>query len=151
MDTNGTMPAKQKSLLRITHAQNDSRYVEMGKLLHLTQVPGSDGELEGMNMKKNGHPYSYPDTVIMSIAGIRAIHGPLPYRIVILLMIRKTHRDILTERFIQQAGPPNPVFRIFNQNTMHNYETPLKAFSARKATDAIRAKNPQWMETDTND
>ena len=71
MDTNGTMPAKQKSLLRITHAQNDSRYVEMGKLLHLTQVPGSDGELEGMNMKKNWHPYSYPDTVIMSIAGIQ--------------------------------------------------------------------------------
>ena len=31
-------------------------------------------------MNKNGNPYSYPDTVIMSIAGIRAIHGPLPYR-----------------------------------------------------------------------
>ena len=43
----------------------------------------------------------------------------LRIRIVILLMIRKTHRDILTERFIQQAGPPNPVFRIFNQNTTH--------------------------------
>ena len=34
---------------------------------------------------------------------------------------------------------------------MHNYETPLKAFSARKATEAIRTKNPQWMEADTND
>ena len=33
-----------------------------------------------MNMKKNGRPYSYPDTVIMAIAGIRAIHGPLSYR-----------------------------------------------------------------------
>ena len=33
-----------------------------------------------MNMKKNGRPHSYPDTVIMAIAGIRAIHGPLPYR-----------------------------------------------------------------------
>ena len=31
-------------------------------------------------MKKNGRPYSYPDTVIMTIAGIRAIHGSLPYR-----------------------------------------------------------------------
>ena len=54
--------------------------MEIDKLLHLTKVPGSDGELEGMNMKKNGRPYSYPDTVIMAIAGIRTIHGPLPYR-----------------------------------------------------------------------
>ena len=34
---------------------------------------------------------------------------------------------------------------------MHNYETPLKAFSARKATEAIRANDLQWMEADTND
>ena len=34
---------------------------------------------------------------------------------------------------------------------MHNYETPLKAFSARKATEAIRTNDPQWMEVDTND
>ena len=34
---------------------------------------------------------------------------------------------------------------------MHNYETPLKASSARKATKAIRANNLQWMEADTND
>ena len=52
----------------------------MGKLLHLTKDPSSGGELEGMNMSKNGRPYSYSDTAIMSIAGIRVIHGPLPYR-----------------------------------------------------------------------
>ena len=80
MDKTGAGPTKQKSRLKITHAQNDARYVEMGKLLHLTKDPSSDRELEGMNMNKNGRPYSYPDTVIMSIAGIRAIHGPLPYR-----------------------------------------------------------------------
>ena len=80
MDKTGAGPTKQKSRLKITHAQNDARYVEMGKLLHLTKDPSSDGELEGMNVNKNGRPYSYPDTVIMSIAGIRAIHGPLPYR-----------------------------------------------------------------------
>ena len=34
---------------------------------------------------------------------------------------------------------------------IYNYETPLKAFSARKATDAIRKDNPRWMEADTND
>ena len=28
---------------------------------------------------------------------------------------------------------------------MHNHETPLKAFSARKATEAIRANDPQWI------
>ncbi len=80
MDKTEAEPTKQKSRLRITHAQNDARYVEVGKLLHLTKAPGSDEELEGMNMKKNGRPYSYPDTVIMAIAGIRAIHGPLSYR-----------------------------------------------------------------------
>ena len=80
MDKTKAGPTKQKSRLKITHAQNDARYVEMGKLLHLTKDPSSDGELEGMNVNKNGRPYSYPDTVIMSIAGIRAIHGPLPYR-----------------------------------------------------------------------
>ena len=80
MNKTGAGPTKQRSRLKITHAQNDARYVEMGKLLHLTRDPSSDGELEGMNMNKSGRPYSYPDTVIMSIAGIRAIHGPLPYR-----------------------------------------------------------------------
>ena len=80
MDKAGAGPTKQRSQLKITHAQNDARYVEMGKLLHLTRDPSSDRELEGMNMNKNGRPYSYPDTVIVSIAGIRAIHSPLPYR-----------------------------------------------------------------------
>ena len=76
MDKTGAGPTKQRSRLKITHAQNDARYVGMGKLLHLTKDPSSDRELGDMN--KNGRPYSYHDTVIMSIAGIRAIHGPLP-------------------------------------------------------------------------
>ena len=80
MDNTEAEPTKQKSRLRINHAQNDSRYVEIGKLLHLTKIPSSDGDFECMNMKKNGHPYSYPDTVIMAIAEIRAIRGPLLYR-----------------------------------------------------------------------
>ena len=76
MDKTGAGPTKQRSRLKITHAQNDARYVEMGKLLHLTKDPSSDGELEGMNMNKNGRPYSYPDTVIMSIAGIGPFTAP---------------------------------------------------------------------------
>ncbi len=80
MDKTGAGPTKQRSRLKVTHAQNDARYVEMGKLPHLTKDPSSDGELEGMNTNKNGRPYSYPGTVMMPIAGIRAVHGPLPYR-----------------------------------------------------------------------
>ena len=80
MDKTGAGPTKQRSRWKVTHAQNDARYVEMGKLPHLTKDPSSDGEFEGMNMNKNGRPYSYPDTVIMPIARIRAIHGPLLYR-----------------------------------------------------------------------
>ncbi len=32
-----------------------------------------------------------------------------------------------------------------------NYETPLKAFFTKKATEAIRKKDPKWMEADSND
>ena len=77
MDRNEEKPAKQKSRLKITHAQNDARYVEMGKLLHLQKDPGSDGELDRMNANKNGRPYQYPDVAVMAIAGIRSIYGTL--------------------------------------------------------------------------
>ena len=32
-----------------------------------------------------------------------------------------------------------------------NYEIPLKAFFAKKATEAIRKKDPKWTEADSND
>ncbi len=32
-----------------------------------------------------------------------------------------------------------------------NCETPLQAFRSREATDAIRKKDPKWMERDTDD
>ena len=31
------------------------------------------------------------------------------------------------------------------------YETPLKAFFTKKAAEAIRKKDPKWMEVDSND
>ena len=34
---------------------------------------------------------------------------------------------------------------------IHNHETPLKAFSAKKATETIRSNDPEWMEADLND
>ena len=41
--------------------------------------------------------------------------------------------------------------RLYFSLSMHNYETPLKAFSAKKATEAIRTNYSQWMDIDTND
>ena len=32
-----------------------------------------------------------------------------------------------------------------------SYETPLKAFFAKKAAEAIREENPKWAEADSND
>ena len=45
----------------------------------------------------------------------------------------------------------------YNEQRLHfsldidNLETPLRAFSSRKATKAIRKNNPQWMEEDRHD
>ena len=45
----------------------------------------------------------------------------------------------------------------YNERRLHfsldisNYETPLKAFSAKKATKEVRTKDPNWMETESND
>ncbi len=46
---------------------------------------------------------------------------------------------------------------LYNERRLHfsldidNYETPLKAFFTKKATEAIRKKDPKWMEADSND
>ena len=45
----------------------------------------------------------------------------------------------------------------YNERCLHfaldirNYETPLKAFSTRKPTDAIRKDSPRWMEVNTDE
>ena len=45
----------------------------------------------------------------------------------------------------------------YNERRLHfsldidNYETPLKALFTKKATEAIRKKDPKWMEVDSND
>ena len=43
------------SRLRVTHAQNDARYVAQGKQLFLKD-PDADEELKRVNHKKNGRP-----------------------------------------------------------------------------------------------
>ena len=68
------------SRLRITHAQNDARYVEQGKHLFLKKDPDADEELKRMNYKKNGRPFKYPESTIVMIATMRYMCG-LPYRV----------------------------------------------------------------------
>ncbi len=69
--------------------------------------------------------------------------------------LERFHRSI--EEEIHHYDSMSEYIEYYNERRLHfsldmrNYETPLKAFSARKATKAIRTKNPQWMETDTND
>ena len=60
---NYTIKPKQKSRLHMTHAQNDARYIERGKMMHLTLPDHTDEELNQMNDCKNGHPYVYADNI----------------------------------------------------------------------------------------
>ena len=45
MGTDAKKPAKQKSRLHMTHAQNDARYIEQGKTLFLSPNPNSARDL----------------------------------------------------------------------------------------------------------
>ena len=62
---------KQKSRLHMSHAQNDARYVERGKMIHLAIPDNMDEELGQMNSGKNGHPFVYSECLVMAIIGIR--------------------------------------------------------------------------------
>ena len=70
MTHDGTGTA-QKSRLRMSHAQNDARYVERGKMIHLALPDNMDEELKWMNAGKNGHPFVYSECLVMAIIGIR--------------------------------------------------------------------------------
>ena len=45
----------------------------------------------------------------------------------------------------------------YNERRLHfsldkpHYETPFKAFSAKKATKEVRTTDPNWMEAESND
>ena len=55
----------------MSHAQNDARYVERGKMIHLVLPDNMDEELRQMNNGKNGHPFVYSECLAMAIIGIR--------------------------------------------------------------------------------
>ena len=75
-----TAKEKQKSRLHMTCAQNDARYVDRGTVPVLHHDKNAATELVKMNRKKNGHPFAYPETLIVSIAIMRAVCGR-PYRV----------------------------------------------------------------------
>ena len=70
----------QRSRLKITNAQNDARYVALGRALFLAKSPDHGEELKKANRKKNGHPFLYPESLILSLATIRSFCG-LSFRV----------------------------------------------------------------------
>ena len=71
---------KQESRLKITHAQNDARYVALGRMLVLSRGPDYGGELARANRKKNGAPFRYAESLFLSLAAIRSFCG-LSFRV----------------------------------------------------------------------
>ena len=70
MGTDAKKPAKQKSRLHMTHAQNDARYIAQGMTLFLSPNPDSAKDLARMNKGKNGRPFIYDEETMMVIARI---------------------------------------------------------------------------------
>ena len=70
MGTDAKKPAKQKSRLHMTHAQNDARYIAQGMTLFLSPNPDSAKDLARMNKGKNGRPFIYDEETMMVMAGI---------------------------------------------------------------------------------
>ena len=68
--------------------------------------------------------------------------------------LERIHGSIETE--IHHYESLSSYVEYYNERRLHfsldidNYETPLQAFSARKATKAIRENDPKWMERDTD-
>ena len=69
--------------------------------------------------------------------------------------LERFHRSIEEEIFHYESL--SAYVEYYNERRLHfsldidNYETPLKAFHSKRATDAIRKDNPKWMEEDSND
>ena len=69
---------KQKSRLHMTCTQNDARYVDRGTVLVLHPDKNAAAELARMNRKKNAHPFTYPEILIVSIVIMQVVCGLLP-------------------------------------------------------------------------
>lgn len=80
MTCGGDGARKRKSRLGVSHAQNDARYVATGRALALVASPDAGAELRWMNRGKNGRPYKYPESLIMTLAGFRSYCG-LSFRV----------------------------------------------------------------------
>ena len=68
--------------------------------------------------------------------------------------LERFHRSIEEEIGHYESLPE--YIEYYNERRLHfsldiaNYETPLKAFSAKKATKEVRTKDPNWMEAESN-
>ena len=86
--------------------------------------------------------------------GIELINSR-PYRPQTNGKLERFHRSI--EEEIRHYESLSEYIEYYNERRLyfslgvHNYETPLKAFSAKKATEVIMSNDLQWMEADTND
>ena len=86
--------------------------------------------------------------------GIELINSR-PYRPQTNRKLEQFHRTIEEEIGHYESLPE--YIEYYNERRLHfsldiaNYETPLKAFSAKKATEETKAKDPNWMEVQSND
>lgn len=68
--------------------------------------------------------------------------------------LERFHRTVEEEIVHYESLPEYIVYyerRLHSSLDIANYETPLKAFSAKKATKEVRTTDPNWMEAGSND
>ena len=69
--------------------------------------------------------------------------------------LERFHRSIEEEIAHYESLPE--YIEYYNERRLHfsldiaNYETPLKAFCTRKATEEVKSNDPSWMEAESND
>ena len=88
----GADAPQQKSRLKITHAQNDARYIALGRTLVLAKSPDWEDELARANKKKNGSPFVYAESMFFSLAAIRSF-CKLSFRVLEGVAVASIGRD----------------------------------------------------------
>ena len=102
--------------------------------------------------KKSWKPTAFEEELLGR--GIELINSR-PYHPQTNGKLERFHRSIEEEIHHYESLPE--YIEYYNERRLHfsldirNYETPLKAFSAKRATEAIKENDPKWMEADVND
>ncbi len=104
------------------------------------------------NPKRSWKPTAFEEALLGR--GIELINSR-PYHPQTNGKLERFHRTIEEEIGHYESLPE--YIEYYNERRLHfsldiaNYETPLKAFSAKKATEETKAKDPNWMEAESND